>query len=214
MKQIQYIFFDIGYTLINEDKVWIERCREQAQTQQALDLGITADMLMQDVKTASVEFKSQWKSVIAKYGFTQSAKYKSELETLYDDTCIVLQKLSKQFRLGIIANQSGDLLERLRNWQIDKYFTTVVSSSDYGISKPDERLFTIALEKSGCPAYNAIMVGDRLDNDILPANKLGFQTVRIKQGFAKDQIAPSELYKPTYEVNNLTELLKLPFIEH
>lgn len=212
MKQIQYIFFDIGYTLVNENKVWVERCREQAETMQARALGISADILMQDVKTASVEFKSQWKSVIAKYGFTQSAKYKNELETLYDDTCIVLEKLSKHFSLGIIANQSGDLSERLRSWQIDKYFSTVISSADYGISKPDERLFTIALEKSGCPANNAVMVGDRLDNDILPAKKLGFTTVRIKQGFAKDQIAPSELYKPTYEINNLTGLLELPFV--
>lgn len=210
MEPVKFIFFDIGYTLVNEDKVWIERCREQAETRQAWDLGITADTLMQDVKTASIQFKSQWKSVIAKYGFTQSAKYKSKLETLYGDTCLVLEKLSKQFRLGIIANQSGDLSERLRSWQIDKYFTTVVSSADYGISKPDERLFTIALEKSNCPANSAVMVGDRLDNDILPAKKLGFQTVRIKQGFAKNQIAPSPIYEPTYTVNNLTDILYLP----
>lgn len=212
MKTVKYIFFDIGYTLVNEDNVWVERCKEQAGTQQALAFGITADMLMQDVKTASLEFKSQWKSVIAKYGFTQSAKYKSELETLYDDTRFVLEKLSKKFKLGIIANQSSDLMERLRGWNIDKYFSIVVSSADYGISKPDERLFTIALQKSGYLAHSAVMVGDRLDNDILPANKLGFQTVRIKQGFAKDQIAPSTFYQPTYEVNNLTELLALPFI--
>lgn len=212
METVKYIFFDIGYTLVNEDNVWIERCKEQAQTKQALDLGITADTLIQDVKTASIEYKSQWKSVIAKYGFTQSAKYKSKLETLYADTLLVLEKLSNKFKLGIIANQSGDLMERLRSWDIDKYFSTVVSSADYGISKPDERLFNIALDKSGCPAHSAVMVGDRLDNDILPANKLGFQTVRIKQGFAKDQIAPSAFYQPTYEVNNLTELLALPFV--
>ncbi|MDE5592628.1 MAG: HAD hydrolase-like protein, partial [Clostridiales bacterium] len=166
MKTVKYIFFDIGYTLVNEDNVWIERCKEQAETQQALDLRITADTLMQDVKTASLQFKSQWKSVIAKYGFTQSAKYKSELETLYADTRLVLDKLSKKFKLGIIANQSGDLLERLRGWDIEKYFSTVVSSADYGISKPDERLFTIALEKSCFTASSAVMVGDRLDNDI------------------------------------------------
>ncbi|MDE7164075.1 MAG: HAD family hydrolase [Clostridiales bacterium] len=214
MKHIKYIFFDIGYTLINEDDVWVERCREQAETEQAHAMGITADILMQDIKSASCEFKPQWKSVIAKYGFTWSAKYKNELETLYDDTCTVLEQLSRQFSLGIIANQSGDLSERLRGWKINKYFKTVVSSSDYGISKPDERLFTIALEKSGCSACDAIMVGDRLDNDILPAKRLGFQTVRIKQGFAKDQVAPSEAYNPTYEVNNLTELLELPFVLH
>ncbi len=211
MATVKYIFFDIGYTLVNEDRVWIERCREQAAAKQARSMGITADMLMEDIQTASVRFKSQWKSVIEKYGFTQSAKYKSEFETLYDDTRLVLEELSKSFKLGIIANQSGDLSERLRYWQIDKYFTTVISSADYCFPKPDERLFLAALEKSGCRACSAVMVGDRLDNDIYPANKLGFQTVRIKQGFAKNQIPPSAIYEPTYEVNNLSELLDLPF---
>ncbi|MDE5911358.1 MAG: HAD family hydrolase, partial [Clostridia bacterium] len=124
----------------------------------------------------------------------------------------VLDNLSKKFSLGIIANQSGNLSKRLQDWKIDKYFSTIISSCDYGFSKPDERLFLAALEKSNCAPNNAVMVGDRLDNDIFPANKLGFLTVRIKQGFAKQQIAPSTIYEPTYEINNLTELLELPFI--
>ena len=166
------------------------------------------------MQTASDLLKPQWKYVNAKLGFTESAKYKSEFETLYDDALNVLEKLSKKFRLGIIANQSGDLSARLYSFGIDEYFSTVISSSDYGIAKPDKRLFTIALEKSGVKAHNAVMVGDRLDNDILPANELGFTTVHIKQGFAKNQIPPSDSYKPTYAVNNLTELLALPFVQN
>lgn len=70
-----------------------------------------------------------------------SAKYNSQFETLYDDARFVLEELSKQFKLGVIANQNGNLSERLRRWNIDKYFTTIISSADYGVSKPDERLF-------------------------------------------------------------------------
>ena len=213
MDKITTIFFDIGYTLVNEDDVWAERCREQAATAEAHKLGITAAKLMDDIQTASELFKSQWKYVIAKYGFTQSTKYKNELETLYDDARPVLEQLSKKFKLGIIANQSGDLSERLRNWEIDKYFTTVISSADYDFSKPDKRLFFAALYKSDCAPNHAVMVGDRLDNDILPANEMGFKTVQIKQGFAKVQVPPSEIYKPTYTVNTLTELLDLPFVK-
>ncbi len=212
METIKFIFFDIGYTLVNEDKVWFERCREQAATQQAQSMGITAKDLLYDIQTASNCLQPQWKYVIEKYGFLRSAKYKSELESLYPDACFVLESLSKNFSLGVIANQSGDLSKRLRDFGIDKYFSAIISSSDYGYSKPDERLFSAALEKSNCAANNAVMVGDRLDNDILPAKTLGFQTVRIKQGFAKNQIAPSVVYEPTYEINNLTELLELPFV--
>lgn len=210
---VKFIFFDIGYTLVNEDNVWIERCKEQAATSHAKSMGVTANALMNDIQTASNCLKSQWKYVIEKYGFTQSAKYKSEFEMLYDDTYSVLEKLSQQFSLGIIANQNGDLSERLRNWRIDKYFTTVISSADYGFSKPDEKLFLAALDKSHCAPNNAVMVGDRLDNDIMPAKRLGFQTVRIRQGFAKNQIAPSANYEPTYVVNSLTEILNLPFVK-
>lgn len=212
MNPIEYIFFDIGYTLVNEDDVWRERCKEQAAFYHAQQNGISEDILWDELQTASDLLKPQWKYVIAKFGFAESAKYKSELEIMYDDARNVLETLSKKFRLGIIANQSGDLSARLYSFGIDKYFSTVISSSDYGIGKPDKRLFTIALEKSGIKAHNAVMIGDRLDNDILPANELGFTTVHIKQGFAKNQIPPTDSYKPTYEVNNLTEILALPFV--
>lgn len=212
VENIKYIFFDIGYTLVNEDNVWTERCKEQADTSQARAMGIGAHELMSEIQNASVLFKSQWKYVISKYGFAQSAKYKREFEVLYADARAVLEKLSERFRLGIIANQSGGLLQRLRDWNIDKYFTTVISSADFDFSKPDKRLFIEALEQSGCSACDAVMVGDRLDNDIMPANELGFTTVRIKQGFGKMQVAPSENYEPTYVVNNLTEILRLPFV--
>lgn len=207
---MKYIFFDIGYTLINEDEVWKRRCLEQSQTPQAVAMGISAERLLQDIAEASVQFKSQFKSVVQKYGFSYSAPYRSELETIYPDTAPVLEKLSERFNLGIIANQSGDLSARLSQWQIDKYFKTIVSSSDYGFSKPDKRLFIAALEKSGCPANNAIMVGDRLDNDILPAKALGFETVWMKRGFAAKQVPPSEDYTPDYEINELSDILSLP----
>ena len=35
--------------------------------------------------------------------------------------------------------------------------------------------FRTALQKADCKPHNAVMVGDRLDNDIVPANKVVFQ---------------------------------------
>ncbi len=212
MNKIKYIFFDLGYTLVNEDAVWQKRCLEQSQTDQAKAIGVTAERLLQDIADASVQFKSQFKSVIEKYAFTFSAPYRNELETLYDDTIPVLEKLSNNFCLGIIANQSGDLSIRLREWKIDKCFSTVISSSDYDFSKPDERLFIAALKKSGVTANECAMVGDRLDNDIFPANKLGFTTVRIKRGFAAKQVPPSSIYAPKYEIDTLIDILSIPFV--
>ena len=52
------------------------------------------------------------------------------------------------------------------------------------------------------------MIGDRLDNDIFPAKKLGMRTVHIKQGFGVYQTPRSEGYKADITVDNLTDLLK------
>lgn len=53
------------------------------------------------------------------------------------------------------------------------------------------------------------MIGDRLDNDIIPAKRLGMNTVWIKQGFAAFRKADDEMEIPDFEVGSLTELLAL-----
>ena len=75
--------------------------------------------------------------------------------------------------------------------------------------KPDIRLFQAGLEKAGCKASEAIMVGDRLDNDIYPAKSLGMKTVWIKQGLSKFQVPKTAEFVPDYEINLLTELLTI-----
>ncbi len=50
---IKYIFFDIRYTLINEDKVWEKRCTEQADTDKAKRLGLSAGPTYRDIVCTS-----------------------------------------------------------------------------------------------------------------------------------------------------------------
>ena len=53
------------------------------------------------------------------------------------------------------------------------------------------------------------MIGDRLDNDIAPANTLGIKTVWIKQEFGKYSTPKTGLEKPDYIVNNRSEVSQL-----
>ena len=53
------------------------------------------------------------------------------------------------------------------------------------------------------------MVGDRLDNDIIPANKIGMKTVWIKQGYGGLSELHSEEEQPDYSVDSLNELIHL-----
>ena len=51
------------------------------------------------------------------------------------------------------------------------------------------------------------MVGDRLDNDIVPANKIGMKTVWIKQGFGGLGVPLTQEEQPNYIVENLSEVI-------
>ena len=56
---------------------------------------------------------------------------------------------------------------------------------------------------------SAVMIGDRLDNDIVPAKRAGMKTVWVKQGLGGLASVVHEKEKADYEVKNLSELLAL-----
>ena len=84
----------------------------------------------------------------------------------------------------------------------------VVASAEEGISKPDLRIFQIALDRADCEAEATVMVGDRIDNDILPANNLGMMTVWIKQGLGGLCEPTCEAERPDCTISELSELIK------
>ena len=51
------------------------------------------------------------------------------------------------------------------------------------------------------------MIGDRIDNDIIPAKQLGMKTIWIKQGFGSLWTVMGESEKADIEVNNLSDIL-------
>lgn len=53
------------------------------------------------------------------------------------------------------------------------------------------------------------MIGDRLDNDIVPAKKLGMTTVWVRQEFARYQSAVSDCERPDFTVDSIGEILNI-----
>ena len=203
------LFFDVGYTLVDENAVWERRCREQSATVEAKKLGLTAADIYHEIETASVSRKPQFRTVIDKYHFKEVAPYRTELEKLYPDAPAVIKALSEKYELGIIANQLEGLKERLKAFGLLEHFKYIISSWDVKVMKPDIRIFKHALDKANCIPQDACMIGDRLDNDILPAKSLGMKTVWIRQGFGALQKPLSESEEPDFTVNELSELLDI-----
>lgn len=176
MNGIKWIFFDMGSTLIDECKVY-----EMINRKMAEDAGVSYEYVCEK----SLEFYKQNKKgdlEVSKMLGVERAGWDPELEILYDCTVDVLEALKGKYKLGIIGNQMYGSEKRLENFGIRKYFDVIVASAEEGVEKPDRRIFEIALERAGIEASEAVMVGDRIDNDIVPAKKMGMKTIWVKQG--------------------------------
>ncbi len=79
----------------------------------------------------------------------------------------LLDALQHKTRMGIVTNNStAEQIEKLRALDIAHFFEVIVISEDVGVTKPDPRIFEIALERFGAQPHEAVMVGDNFANDI------------------------------------------------
>ena len=117
--------------------------------------------------------------------------------------------LSSRYKIGIIANQSLGTKDRLEQHGILQYIDLVIASAEEGVAKPDKKIFEIALERGNCKPNNAVMIGDRIDNDIIPAKLLGMHTIWIKQGFGQYWNITQEVEKADCVVHSLMDICNI-----
>lgn len=199
-KNIKWIFFDVGSTLIDEHIAYEHRFK---------DIASMANCEYQYVYKQAINLYKQNRKgdlEIAKQLGVQLPKWHSEDEILYSDTAKCIEELSLKYKIGIIANQSLGTKERLKNHKILKYIDLVIASAEEGVAKPDRRIFEIALERSQCKPSDAVMVGDRIDNDIIPAKLIGMNTIWVKQGFGKYWSLKSREENPDCIINSIGEI--------
>lgn len=205
----KWLFFDLGYTLINEHAAHEKRINDCIEYQRKRYGRIfTYEQIYKEMCRASADYRQQFYGAMEALGIEEKTPYPKALEKPFEDAEAVLETLSAKYSVGIIANQSAGAEERLKKYGLSQYISLCISSAEAGYAKPDSRIFALALNQAKCRAQNAVMNGDRLDNDIFPAKKLGMRTVHIKQGFGTYQTPRSKEYKADITVNNLTDLLK------
>jgi len=123
----------------------------------------------------------------------------------------LLSELAERIPMGIVANQGRGLEERLERIGIRHCFQTVNGSDDVHLWKPDSRLFERALNSLGVRPENTVMIGDRQDNDIVPAKMMGMRAVLFKTGTHRDQRVRYPEEKPDWIVQSVEELRQLLF---
>lgn len=204
MNSILWVFFDIGSTLMNEEEAYRHRIRDMIH-----ETPISFEQFSEKrIQYAKEGYNADQKTA-SYFGLTKTP-WHSEDEVPFDDCAKTLQALCiKGYQLGIIANQTPGAKDRLDAWGLGKYFAVIATSSEIGVSKPDQEIFLRALAMADCSPKDAAMVGDRLDNDIRPAKLLGMRTIRIKQGITQYLNPFCEAEKPDFSISRLSELLNI-----
>jgi len=99
-----------------------------------------------------------------------------------------IEKTAHHLKVGIAGQYGSDLLDLLDGEGILRHFTYTFTQDDFDITKPDPRYLERIAEACGVQPVECIMVGDRVDNDIIPAKQVGMKTVLVRGGLHRNQI--------------------------
>lgn len=128
----------------------------------------------------------------------------SNASFLYDDSIKLVESLHKDYRLTIITNGLKDVQDkRIRKSAIAKYFEDIVISEEVKVSKPNPKIFELALNNiNHTDKSKVLIVGDSLTSDIKGGLNFGVDTC----WYNPNKIVNKTTIKPTYEISNLMEL--------
>jgi HAD superfamily hydrolase (TIGR01549 family) len=127
-------------------------------------------------------------------------------DALQPDVRSALPVLASSYRLGILANQRAWIREAMARDGIDRYFEIWAVSEEIGVEKPDPAIFEYALSRAGATAERCVMVGDRLDNDIVPARRQGMKGIWLLRGEAPDEPTAEQLSRADAAARSLDDL--------
>ena len=183
MSRIQAVVFDVGETLIDETRHWgewadwlgVPRLTFFAALGALIERGEHHRRVFQLVRPGLDLEAEQRRRAAA--GWT----YHMEPADLYPDALPCLAELAAAgFRVGISGNQPEAAEAALAAVGVKADF--IAASARWGVEKPDPRFFARVAEAAGAPPAAIAYVGDRLDNDILPAKVAGMAAVFIRRG--------------------------------
>jgi HAD superfamily hydrolase (TIGR01509 family) len=76
-------------------------------------------------------------------------------------------------RLVVVSNANGRLRHLFDRLDLTQWFDAVLDSHEWGVEKPDPRLFHLALAESGAVAGRTVHVGDLYHVDVAGARQAG-----------------------------------------
>ncbi len=138
---------------------------------------------------------------------TQQQVFEIAKDTVYNDQRFlfpnevfqIIPKLSKNYKLGIISDTWPSLERVFKNAGLRSYFSTFVMSSKLGVNKPNELMFTTALDELKIKPEEAIFIDDN-EKNVEGAKVLGIK------GILMDRKMYSRSNEKSTIITNLNEI--------
>jgi putative hydrolase of the HAD superfamily len=227
---VGFIWFDLGYTLLYNER---EKLFKELLKKRGLALG--EEQIEKAFHSIDKRFMREYPGLLGSSGgkfmpryFTQLCEYlgidydiksfldqwlaaweEKRLEWLaYPFVPDVLKALKNRgFRLGVISNWDPSAKPILKRVGILDFFEVTIISCEVGVTKPNKKIFEIALEKASVKPENCLYVGDNYYDDAVGASTVGMEYRIINRfgTFGVEELDSSIL------IHDVTELL--PYLE-
>lgn len=123
---------------------------------------------------------------------------------LFPNSHEALTYLQTKYTLHIITNGFEELQQqKLDNCDLRKYFTSITTSEEAGVKKPEIQIFKLALQKAGAKAGESLMIGDDLEVDVAGAKGIGMGTLYFNPGREDHNDNPDHEVHSWLEVMNI-----------
>ncbi|GIG38592.1 haloacid dehalogenase [Cellulomonas phragmiteti] len=166
------VVFDVGETLVDETRQW---------TQVAHEVGVTPLVLMAMLGVVTERAEPHhhvWQAL-----GTDPPRTPVDIlpEDLYPDALPTLDALrAAGYVVAVAGNQPARAEHQLRAAGVE--VDLMATSARWGVAKPSPAFFARVVTDLGVPARDVLYVGDRIDNDVLPARAAGMRTAFVRRG--------------------------------
>ncbi len=202
------MFFDVGETIVDESReygTWADWLGVPRHTFSAVFGAVIARGL--DYRETFQVFRPGFDLAVEREARAAAGRPESfSEEDLYPDTRPCLSTLREQgLMVGLAGNQTARAETILR--ALDLPVDVIGTSDGWGVEKPSTAFFDRVIAEAGGDPASVLYVGDRLDNDVRPAQLAGVHTALIRRGpWGYVLVDPGVSGQCLFQIDSLAEL--------
>jgi len=115
---------------------------------------------------------------------------------------------SKGILLALITNGSAESQRsKISRFNLVQYFDFILIEGEFGVGKPDERVYLEALNKLAVKPEETWMIGDNLEWDVIVPQRLGMTAIWVD--FAGKGLPGSSKTRPDRTIERISELIEM-----